>query len=158
MRNHAAIEFELKPSLTLAAVLIGLHAAAAGSCLVVELPGAVKIILCVVLGISAMLSVRRHALLIASESCVAVRVGHDGACELRLRSGETEHGNLTDGWFAAPNLVVFNWRSDTGHHRRSVVLLPDSADREALRQLRVFLRFKLASESMRQQHRIGRLR
>ncbi|MGH8678744.1 MAG: protein YgfX [Burkholderiales bacterium] len=158
MRNHAAVEFALKPSLTLAAVIIGLHAAAAGSILVVALPSAVKMVLCAVLVISAILSVRRHALLIASESCIAVRVGQDGVCELRLRSGETDHGNLTDGWFEEPNLVVLNWRSDAGHHRRSVVLLPDSADREALRQLRVFLRFKLPSKSMRQQHRIGRLR
>ena len=43
------------------------------------------------------------------------------------------------GGYAHPSIVILNFRLESGR-RRSLALLPDAADAEALRRLRVWLR------------------
>lgn len=156
MPHPAAVELSIKPSVALAVVLGILHAMAAASVLIVALPGAAKALIALFLGASAYASIRRHAFLMGSSACVGVRVRTDGSCEARLASGMTETGTLSSNWFVSGILVVLNFRSESNGRMRAVILLPDSAERDALRLLRVFLSFRMALRSGGRQDRIGR--
>jgi hypothetical protein len=62
----------------------------------------------------------------------------DGRWRLETGDGAEYWGRLTGG-YAHPLLVILNFRLESGG-RRSVTLLPDAADPDALRRLRVWLR------------------
>jgi hypothetical protein len=57
---------------------------------------------------------------------------------LETGDGTRHHAGLTGG-YAHPGIVILNFRLENGR-RRSLALLPDAADPEALRRLRVWLR------------------
>lgn len=64
----------------------------------------------------------------------------------RLESGDSvEHwARLTDG-YAHPLVIILNFRLEEGRPQ-SLVLLPDSADADALRRMRVWLRTRSPDE------------
>ena len=62
----------------------------------------------------------------------------DGVWRLETGDGSLYRAGLTDG-YAHPGIVILNFRLESGG-RRSLALLPDAADAEALRRLRVWLR------------------
>ena len=62
----------------------------------------------------------------------------DGVWRLETGDGSLYRAGLTDG-YAHPGVVILNFRLESGG-RRSLALLPDAADAEALRRLRVWLR------------------
>ncbi len=62
----------------------------------------------------------------------------DRRWRLDTGDGRVQRGHLTGG-YAHPQIIILNFRLDSGG-RRAVTLLPDSADPDALRQLRVWLR------------------
>ena len=62
----------------------------------------------------------------------------DGRWLLETGDGIRYHAGLIDG-YAHPGIVILNFRLESGE-QRSLVLLPDAAEREALRRLRVWLR------------------
>ncbi|MDG4594113.1 MAG: hypothetical protein P9F75_00200 [Candidatus Contendobacter sp.] len=64
----------------------------------------------------------------------------DGAWRLRTGDGTPHRAHLTGG-YAHPGIVILNFRLESSG-RRSLVLLPDAADSEALRRLRVWLRVR----------------
>lgn len=62
----------------------------------------------------------------------------DGRWRLETGSGATHRADLIGG-YAHPAIVILNFRLESGR-RRSLTLLPDSVDPDALRRLRVWLR------------------
>ena len=62
----------------------------------------------------------------------------DGCWRLETGDGATYQADLIGG-YAHPAIVILNFRLEKGR-RRSLTLLPDSADPDALRRLRVWLR------------------
>ena len=62
----------------------------------------------------------------------------DGRWRIETGDGTSRHAWLTGG-YAHPGIVILNFRLETGG-RRSLTLLPDAADAETLRWLRVWLR------------------
>ena len=62
----------------------------------------------------------------------------DGRWRLETGDGRIHRGQLTGG-YAHPQLLILNFRLESGRHR-ALMLLPDAADPEALRELRVWLR------------------
>ncbi len=62
----------------------------------------------------------------------------DGRWRIETGDGTICHARLSSG-YAHPNIVILNFRLETGG-RRSLVLLPDAADAGMLRRLRVWLR------------------
>jgi hypothetical protein len=62
----------------------------------------------------------------------------DGRWRLEAGDGQMQRGHLTGG-YAHPQIIILNFQLESGG-RRAVTLLPDSADPDALRQLRVWLR------------------
>ncbi|TVR60192.1 MAG: hypothetical protein EA420_14945 [Candidatus Competibacteraceae bacterium] len=68
----------------------------------------------------------------------------DGRWRLETGTGVVCRGQLTGG-YAHPLLMILNFRLEDGG-RRSVTLLPDAADPETLRRLRVWLRTRRDAE------------
>lgn len=62
----------------------------------------------------------------------------DGVWRLETGDGNAHRARLTGG-YAHPVIVILNFRLESSG-RRSLALLPDAADAEALRRLRVWLR------------------
>jgi hypothetical protein len=62
----------------------------------------------------------------------------DGRWRLETGAGGVHHGQLIGG-YAHPLIVILNFQLDDGG-RRSLTLLPDSADPDDLRRMRVWLR------------------
>jgi hypothetical protein len=62
----------------------------------------------------------------------------DGRWRLETSDGRVQRGQLIGG-YAHPQIILLNFRLDSGG-RRALTLLPDSADPDALRRLRVWLR------------------
>ena len=81
---------------------------------------------------------RRHALGMGPESIDEFTCEEGGAWMLLTRGGTLHKAQLLPSTYIHPALVVLNF--STGKNRRSVVILPDRMDAEALRRLRVRLR------------------
>lgn len=62
----------------------------------------------------------------------------DGRWRIKAGDGTIHHARLTGG-YANSGIIILNFRLESGG-RRSLALLPDAADAEALRRLRVWLR------------------
>lgn len=65
----------------------------------------------------------------------------DGSVRLERRDGGVVDGRIRAGSFVAPWLVVLRYRPDGARLDRTVVLLPGMASPEALRKIRVLLRW-----------------
>lgn len=72
---------------------------------------------------------------------LVVALGIDGVVEVTSRTGRVERGVARPGSFVAPWLVIVRWRPSLARRDRFVLLLPDMADAESLRTLRVILRW-----------------
>lgn len=62
----------------------------------------------------------------------------DERWRIETGDGATHHAMLTSG-YAHPGIVILNFRLDNGG-RKALTLLPDAADANGLRRLRVWLR------------------
>jgi len=92
---------------------------------------------------SLIFSLRRHALRASPAACSALDVYGDGSAKWLLRSGSTLTGRVLGDSFVSPLMTVVRLRRDDDGQRESIVLMPDSAEADALRALRVWLRFKI---------------
>lgn len=71
----------------------------------------------------------------------SLRLDRSGVIVLVRRNGSSVSGTVRDGSFVAPWLTILRWRPQGGRWDRSLVLLPDAADAEAMRKIRVILRW-----------------
>lgn len=141
----ASLRIPLNRSPLLAGVLGVVHAAA-GICVLANLPVWVGLPVTAAILASLVFHLRRDALLTASQAMTELVVKEGDRCELTLRNGATLHGQVQGSTFVAVALVVVNVRIDDRRWQRAVVLLPDSAPAEARRQLRVWLRYRHGQE------------
>lgn len=74
----------------------------------------------------------------------------DGTCELLTREQSVIDGVLRPGWAVSPLVIVLRVACPGERLSRGIALLPDAADAETLRKLRVFLRFALDFSAGRQ--------
>ena len=87
-----------------------------------------------------------YAFLQAARACDALlsvralRLDLDRRVEWCVR-GQWQAGAVRDGSFVLPGLTVVRWRPVGGWYDRTVLLLPGMASAEALRKIRVLLRF-----------------
>jgi hypothetical protein len=70
----------------------------------------------------------------------ALRLDCSGAIAVRDRVG-WRTGQLRDGSFVAPWLTIIRWRPDGARLDRTLVILPDMTQDEAMRKIRVILRW-----------------
>ncbi|HAS51772.1 MAG TPA: hypothetical protein DCS21_08555 [Gammaproteobacteria bacterium] len=76
----------------------------------------------------------------------------DGRWRLETGDGGVHHGQVTGG-YAHPLIVIVNFRLDDGRSR-SLTLLPDAADSDDLRRLRVWLRTQSIWRNRRQSSKL----
>ena len=137
MRDHRSLHLELRPSRHLLVIGGAAHGLAAVAVVIASLPLWAKagFIVGTILSLRHFVTrygnrhgrgfIRRIELL-------------DGRWRLETGDG-TQHRARFDGGYAHPQLVIVNFRLDNGQ-RRALTLLPDAADTDALRALRVWLR------------------
>ena len=136
MRDFAPLLIEPRPSRLLLASG-GAHVLAGVAVIVSSLPLWIKVgwivaIAVAVLGFVWQYGYRRGRGFIARIEWL------DGGWRLETGDGTLHRAGLTGG-YAHPGVVILNFRLESGG-RRSLALLPDAADPEALRRLRVWLR------------------
>jgi toxin CptA len=129
-----AVACELKYSGVGVAVLLG--AAAATFALVVAMPMAPLLRASLVLYVFAA-AARACRELVAPRS---LRLGRTGEVHVRDAAGWRD-GELREGSFVMPWLVVLRWRPSGRRFDRTLVLLPGMAPPDDLRKIRVFLRW-----------------
>lgn len=82
----------------------------------------------------------RDARLSLAQSCVAFRLENENGITLIQRNGRHLTGTVSADGVVTPLLILMNIKKD-GHGQQSIVLLPDSMNRDDFRRLRVALRW-----------------
>jgi|ERR1043166_239342 toxin CptA len=133
---------DLKPSASLAGLLIAAHLAAAACLVPLALAWELKVCGVAMLGASLAFHLLRDAGLRLSNSIVVFETHGDADCAITLRSGEWLHCDLLGTTFVTPWLTVINLRPQLRRWPRHVVILPDAAAVQDFRRLRVWLRWR----------------
>jgi len=84
----------------------------------------------------------RDALQLSGPAVTGLVLKEGTECELTLRNGKTLTGTIEGSTFVAPLLIVINVRPNGRGRARAVILMPDSAPEQDLRQVRVWLRHR----------------
>lgn len=127
-------QIELKPSRLLGLLLAGMLALALIAVQLAALPGAVRWTLGIAAaGLSGWGWWRARGL-------ETLRIDRDGQLQCRDREGAWREVEVLGDSLVSAVLIVLRYRTTAGQVR-SLVLLPDSADSDALRRLRVTLRW-----------------
>jgi toxin CptA len=127
-------EIELKPSRLLGLLLLGMAVLALVAIHLAALPGTLRLALgAAVIGLSTW--GWRRALPIAS-----LRIATDGRLQCLDDTAEWCDAEVQGDSFVSTALIVLRYRS-AGQPMRTLTLLPDSADADGLRRLRVSLRW-----------------
>ena len=144
MRKRADLEIEPRPSRILLVGGIGAHLLSGGAVVVADLPWWVQAGFVAGIALSLLGFGYRHGSR-RGRGFIARIEPRDGRWRLKTGAGAEYWARLTDG-YAHPLLVVLNFRLESGG-RRSVTLVPDAVDGEALRRLRVWLRTSRDTEA-----------
>jgi hypothetical protein len=72
----------------------------------------------------------------------AIALRASGEVAVRSAAGEWRLGELRAGCFVAPWLIIVRWRPQGERHDRTLLILPGMAQAEALRKIRVILRWR----------------
>ncbi|RJQ45865.1 MAG: hypothetical protein C4528_08075 [Gammaproteobacteria bacterium] len=121
----------------LAALLLTAHGGGLALLALLPLVWWVRVLLGGALLCSLWLTLNQHALRRGKRTITALVWGSDDNWLLKRASGTEHRAQLKPGSYVSPRLVILNF--DAGRWPRSVVLLPDAADAESLRKLRVRL-------------------
>jgi toxin CptA len=140
-RRLPTLYVAVRASRRLAWILCALHAIALGVLATVSIPAYAKAAGIVAVLATGIRAVRRHALLAQRDACVAVRLKDNGKCEIVRRDGSLVEGRIHGGTALLAGVTIVRV-TRPGHRRRvSVVLMRDAVDRDAMRRLKVRLRW-----------------
>ena len=154
MQSNQVIDVAIRPSRLMAIMLIAVHGVAVWAVWVSALPVAMHITLKLVLVLSLWFCLRQSGWLYAPRFVTSLRIrpaaqDEEGdRLEAQCRNGSRLEGEVLEGNFVAPWLVTLGFRPHGVRRwfpRKVITLLPDSADRESLRRLRVRLRWGAAA-------------
>ncbi|MBK7542123.1 MAG: hypothetical protein IPP10_11470 [Candidatus Competibacteraceae bacterium] len=137
MKRLPNVTVELRPSRLLAVALGIAHVAAGVAVFLADVPVWVRLGSSAAVGSSLAWAGFRHGWNRGRDFIARVEL-LDGRWRLETRAGAAYRADLSGG-YAHPGIVILNFRLENGR-RRSLALLPDSADAESLRRLRVWLR------------------
>ena len=137
MPNLVALTIEPHPSRLLLACGGGAHVLASVAVLVSGVPPWIKASFVVGIALGLVRFVWRYGHR-RGRGFIARLELLDDAWRLETGDGMPHRARLTSG-YAHPGIVILNFRLESGG-RRSLALLPDAADSETLRRLRVWLR------------------
>ena len=140
------LHIPIAASPSLAVLLVVVHLMA-GVCMVAFVPAwwAVAIVLAALCA-SLVFHLRRDALRLSGDAVMEVTLRDHGRCELLTRARVLLGGTVAGSSFVSPLFTVVNVRLDDSGRLCSVVVMPDCADAEDRRRLRVWLRFRAQPE------------
>jgi toxin CptA len=139
MSAASALQFDLKPSLKLAGLLVVAHVLALGAAWV-SLAGWPQVLV----GLGVLLSgagCLAEVLHRSARAAVSLELREDGRASWRDRNGRWHEGRLGNEHFVSTALVVLRL-DQVGRGRKWLVLMGDSARPEDFRRLRVWLRWR----------------
>lgn len=137
MLDLAALNIELRPSPMLLAAGSSLHLLSGIAVAACNLPLGIKAMFLVGIALVLVQFGRQYACS-GRKSFISHVELLDGRWRLTTGDGATHRASLIGG-YAHPNIIILNFRLEN-RRRWSLALLPDSADPDALRRLRVWLR------------------
>jgi toxin CptA len=132
--------FEFHPSRYLTIMLFAVHGAALAALLPLALPLWAKLAIVFLLLLSLLYYLLRDAWLSVRISCVGLVLEGDDVI-LLMRDDTRLPCVILHDTLVTPYLTVLNVLPQDARFARSVVILPDSMDAEAFRQLRVRLKW-----------------
>ncbi len=133
--------YKLRPSRSLALILLFLCVVSLATLLLLALPVAVRLILTVVVLCWGGYSLLLDAILRMGHSCLGLRLEDGEEIVLLLRSGRHLSCRVSPDSWVTPYLIVLNVILSDQRGRRSLMILPDAMGEESFRRLRVALRW-----------------
>ncbi|MBI4987415.1 MAG: hypothetical protein HZC23_01220 [Rhodocyclales bacterium] len=140
---HLPRRLVLRSSRSLAIALALLHLAALASLLPLLLALWLKLALAAVIAVSACISIRRHALLLAASSIHELVLKADGTVEGVRNEGGRLEAKVSGKTTVLPWLIVILLVLPGSRRLLPLVILPDSLPTEEERFLRAWLRWML---------------
>jgi toxin CptA len=140
-RYTAMLRLTLKPSRLLAIALTVVHICAAATLVPLDLPAWAKAGLALAVAASLAQAVLRHALLKGRGCLIAIELREDDRAAVQTRDGTWHDTRVLGTTYVSPLLSVINLRLDGRRFARHMLVVPDNADAEYFRQLRVWLRW-----------------
>lgn len=135
----ASVNIQVKPSRYLLALLLTITLLASVCVCFSGMPPALQLLALALVGAVAATAMRRHYFLQAHDSIQALSHRQEQWC-LQLRDDEVAATVLPTSTLTN-SLLVLNFRLENTGKRANIVLLPDSATADSLRQLKAVLRF-----------------
>jgi hypothetical protein len=135
----------LEPSRPLAAALLLIHAVAIGAIVPLELPLAIKVALALAVAASLVHSIRRHALLRAKKSVLAIEVRDQHTAAIQSRNRVWCDARILGTSYVSAQLTVLNLRVAGERLTRHVLLTRGNIDEQQFRRIRVLLRWLRAT-------------
>jgi len=139
-KSSLSQQFYLCPSRYLAGVLIAALSAAVALLFSMPLPWWAKLAAIAVLLISAVYYLRHDAYLSMRSSNVRLQM-EAGQVTITRRNGQSWSGLVLHDSFITPLMVILNVLPEDAYFSRSVIILPDSLDKDSFRQLRVLMKW-----------------
>jgi len=140
-RRPPALYVTVAASRKLVWVLVGLHGAAIAALAAASMPMPAKVVAIGAILWTGIRETRRHALRVGKDACVALRFRQAGRCEVLCRDGKRIEGNIHGGSYVLPALTIVRLLQQGRSSSFTVVLLPDAVSADAMRRLRVWLRW-----------------
>jgi hypothetical protein len=138
MSQNRSLRVELKPSLLLVCTL-GLAHILALAAAVITLHGWPLLLVAAGVLVSGAVAAA-EALHRTVGAARALELHADGRCAWRDGKGRWHEGRIDGPQFASTGLIVVALQANTRRHKW-IVLLPDSAERESIRRLRLWVRW-----------------
>lgn len=135
-------EMTVGSSRILAGILVSAHVAGGALLAVTDLPWVWKIAALPLFLGSLMFALRHHAWRLTPAAVVGLHLEPEGKVVFLRRDGLVLEGLLLGSSFVSPWLTVLNLRPEGRRRSVPLVILPDAVEREAFRQLRVWLKWK----------------
>jgi toxin CptA len=135
------IHLNLRPSILLATAIAGAFMMASLVLVLLPLNALLKWPLIVLAAFAAGCAMRRDALLSSAHSVVHLSLSQASTLQLTYKDGRQAEVQVLGSSFVSPYLTVVNLQEIETRRRLHVLLLPDSAETNGFRQLRVWLRW-----------------
>lgn len=141
------LELKLHPSRTLTVLLFVAHLVSLLVVWLLPVMTTIQIGGSLLILTSLVVHLRRDCQLVAHNSIIGLRLDQKCNFSYQTRNGTWLEAKLLGSSMVTPWLIVLNFTQKKSRLVRHTIILPDSADTEMLRQLRVLLRWKCGNAS-----------
>lgn len=135
------IHLNLQPSILLASIIGFVVLMMSLVLIFLPLSAAFKWPLLVLIVIASIHSIRRYALLTSATAVTHLSLAQTSKLQLTYKDGTQAEVRVLESSFVSPYLTALNLQEVETGRRLSILLLPDSAESNGFRQLRVWLRW-----------------